>query len=134
MQTHRNIGHIRGASRHHAIDFIVECALSTCFHKNCLIFLLQGHWCCYIDDIGPPGWNHWKHCNCTAIGSILSSSNIHRFCIARWRWTTMFDAAEYDKNSTVITIILSNNQTTNNIFKIKIRKPYQINQANRQFK
>lgn len=38
MQTHRNVGHIRGASRHHAIDFIVECALSTCFHKICLIF------------------------------------------------------------------------------------------------
>lgn len=99
--------------------------------------LLQGHWCSYIDDIGPAWWNHREHCNRAALGSILSSSYIHRLGIACWRRITMFDAAEYDKKSTVITIILSTSNTTTKptiISKRKLENHIKSNKQNRQSK
>lgn len=86
--------------------------------KKNLLLLLQGHRRCHFHDKCQTGWYYGQYCDCSVTRFVLSSANIHcRSSAGRWR-IDVFDAAEYNANSTFVTIILHHkirsNQTKKN--------------------
>lgn len=77
--------------------------------KNSLMFFssssLQGHGCSHINDKCPARWHYGEHRNCSVTWFILSSPNVHRGRIACWRRIIELNAAEYNPNSTFVTMI-----------------------------